>query len=151
ESAAAMVRQPVRIQVSSKPPAEPVWRAMSAATMKMPEPIMEPTTIIVPSNKPMAFTNSCSLLPACVEIALVASAIPVRASVVSRGLRGFQSLDKFPRARRRVFRQQNVADHGHGIRACFEHFGRAFQGDAANGHDRLPGHRTYAAHEVRAD
>ena len=45
------------IQVSSKPPAEPVWRVMSDATMKMPEPIIEPTTIMVPSKRPMARTK----------------------------------------------------------------------------------------------
>jgi hypothetical protein len=30
---------------------------MSAATMKIPEPIIDPTTIIVPSNNPIARTN----------------------------------------------------------------------------------------------
>jgi hypothetical protein len=48
---------------------------MSAATRKIPEPIIEPTTIIVPSNKPMARTNSCSDLLTCVVTALVLSAI----------------------------------------------------------------------------
>src|SRR5258707_13151719 len=45
------------IQVRSKPPAEPVWRVMSEATMKMPEPIIDPTTIMVPSKRPMARTK----------------------------------------------------------------------------------------------
>ena len=48
-----MVKTPVKIQVKSNPPAEPVYRAMSAATMKMPEPIIEPTTIIVASKRPI--------------------------------------------------------------------------------------------------
>src|SRR5690349_13243379 len=41
------------IQASSKPPVEPVWRAISAETMKIPEPIMEPTNIVVESKRPM--------------------------------------------------------------------------------------------------
>src|SRR5262245_29014951 len=42
------------------PAGEPVWRLISAATMKMPEPIIEPTTIMVPSKRPMARTKPCS-------------------------------------------------------------------------------------------
>src|SRR5580704_8287268 len=52
DSAAAIVRQPLKIHVSSSPPADPVCRAMSAATMKIPDPIIEPTTIIVASYSP---------------------------------------------------------------------------------------------------
>jgi hypothetical protein len=37
---------------------------MSAATMNMPEPIIDPTTIIVPSNSPMARTNPGSFIAA---------------------------------------------------------------------------------------
>ena len=43
---------PVMSQTRSSQPGEPTVRAMSAVTMKMPEPIIEPTTIIVASNRP---------------------------------------------------------------------------------------------------
>src|SRR5438132_11874868 len=52
---------PVMIQAISRPPAEPVWRAMSAETMKMPEPIIEPTTIMVESNRLRPRTNPASV------------------------------------------------------------------------------------------
>src|SRR5437879_13756359 len=39
-------------QAIRSPPAEPVCRAISAETMKMPDPIIEPTTIIVESKRP---------------------------------------------------------------------------------------------------
>src|SRR5579863_4692851 len=48
---------PVIIQAASSPPVDPASRAMSAETMKMPEPIIEPTTIVVESNKPSPRTN----------------------------------------------------------------------------------------------
>src|SRR5215472_16848497 len=63
------------IQVSSRPPGDPVCCEMVDATMKMPDPIIEPTTIIVPSNKPMARTKPCSLAALPDEIAWVLSAI----------------------------------------------------------------------------
>src|SRR5579862_6914424 len=39
------------IHAARRLPAEPVCREMSAETMKIPEPIIEPTTIIVESNR----------------------------------------------------------------------------------------------------
>ena len=42
---------------ASKPPVDPALRAMSAETMKMPEPIIDPTTIVVESNKPKPRTK----------------------------------------------------------------------------------------------
>ena len=39
-------------QVTSSQPAEPTWRAMSAETMKIPEPIIDPATSIVESRSP---------------------------------------------------------------------------------------------------
>jgi hypothetical protein len=43
--------------------------------MKMPDPIIDPTTIIVPSNRPMARTNPCSDLVSWDGIAMLDSAI----------------------------------------------------------------------------
>ena len=45
------VRTPVTSQTTSSRPGEPTVRAMSALTMKMPEPIMAPMTIIMASNR----------------------------------------------------------------------------------------------------
>src|ERR1700691_3984285 len=45
------------IQARSNPPVDPVLRPISAETMKMPEPIMEPTTMVVESNRPKPRTN----------------------------------------------------------------------------------------------
>ena len=60
ESAAASVNAPVTIQAMSSQPGLPTRRAMSAETMKMPEPIMDPTTTIVESNRPRPRVNSVS-------------------------------------------------------------------------------------------
>ena len=55
-----MVSTPVTTQATSSHPGLPTWRAMSAETMKMPEPIIEPTTTIVASNRPSPRLNSVS-------------------------------------------------------------------------------------------
>src|SRR4029077_5827451 len=39
-------------QPTARPPAEPTGRATSAGTMKIPEPIIEPATIMVESRNP---------------------------------------------------------------------------------------------------
>ena len=43
---------PAIIQTSKRSPAEPTERAISELTIKIPEPIIEPITIIVESNNP---------------------------------------------------------------------------------------------------
>src|SRR5580658_11071423 len=47
-----MVRTPVKSQATSSHAALPIWRDMSAETMKIPEPIITPTTTITESNRP---------------------------------------------------------------------------------------------------
>ncbi len=54
---------PVTSQTTRIQPEEPTSRAMSAGTMKMPEPIIEPATIMVASSNPKSRTNPFS---ACV-------------------------------------------------------------------------------------
>src|SRR6185369_10037550 len=51
ESAPVMVRTPARAQAASSQPGEATKRADSAETRKMPEPIIEPTTIMVASSR----------------------------------------------------------------------------------------------------
>src|SRR6059058_1160662 len=132
-----MVSSPVRTQVRRSPPAEPVWREISAATMKMPEPIIDPTTIIVPSNKPMARTKPCSLA-ALAEIAWVLSAIrhfPHSSLDARRVVRSFQNFDELKGARSRIPRAENIANRGNRIRPSPHDFRGAFQRDSANRHD----------------
>src|SRR5882724_704003 len=56
-----MVKSPVTTQARSSQPAEPTWRVMSAETMKMPEPIIDPATIIVESQVPSSRTKPVDL------------------------------------------------------------------------------------------
>jgi len=55
------VRIPVTAQATSSQPALPTCRAMSAETMKIPDPIIDPTTTIVESNRPRPRLNSRSV------------------------------------------------------------------------------------------
>ena len=58
----------------------PTWRVMSADTMKMPEPIIEPATSVVESNSERPGLNFCeagAVVDAALVIAtMVASAAP---------------------------------------------------------------------------
>src|SRR5580692_4003095 len=45
------------IHASRRPPVDPDFREMSAETMKMPEPIIDPTTMVVESKRPRPRTN----------------------------------------------------------------------------------------------
>jgi hypothetical protein len=47
---------PARAHTASSQPAVPTSRAMSADTMKIPDPIIEPATIIVASKVPRSRT-----------------------------------------------------------------------------------------------
>ena len=60
DSAPATVISPVTTQIISSPPGEFICRAMSADTMKIPEPIMEPTTSMVASSSDSPRLNSLS-------------------------------------------------------------------------------------------
>ena len=52
-----IVNTPVTAHTTSSQPDEPTNRAISADTMKMPEPIIEPATSMVESSKPNPLTN----------------------------------------------------------------------------------------------
>src|SRR5436305_896921 len=57
ESAAAITSSPLTSHAASSHPAEPTCRAILAETMKMPEPIIDPVTIITESSRPSSRTN----------------------------------------------------------------------------------------------
>src|SRR6185503_7248085 len=52
-----IVRRPVTIHATNNQPGEPTCRDISAETMKMPEPIIDPATIVVESRRPSPRTN----------------------------------------------------------------------------------------------
>src|SRR5882762_10086733 len=54
---------PVITQTATSHPALPTLRTMSALTIKIPDPIMEPATSMVPSHNPKTGLNSFSLMP----------------------------------------------------------------------------------------
>src|SRR5881396_2456078 len=57
QSAPVMVSSPATAQASSSQPGAPINRADSADVMKIPDPIIEPTTIMVASIGPRARTS----------------------------------------------------------------------------------------------
>jgi hypothetical protein len=60
DNAAVSVSSPVTTQAASSHPALPSSRPMSAETMKIPDPIIEPTTTIVASKRFRTRVNSVS-------------------------------------------------------------------------------------------
>ena len=56
-----MVMNPVTTQAAMSNTGESTSRAISAETMKMPEPIMEPMTSVVALVRPRPLTHSLSL------------------------------------------------------------------------------------------
>ena len=70
-----MVITPDMIQTTSSKPGLCTWLAISAETMKMPEPIIEPHTIIVEENRPRPLTSSVCWPVATPVIGTACSAI----------------------------------------------------------------------------
>src|ERR1700719_3526984 len=122
------------IQANSNPPGDPVCREISAATIKIPDPIIDPTTIIVPSNNPMARTNPPSLRAALDDVAGLISALSI---ILHRDSQPspFQQIYILPRPLNYIFRAQNIADDRDRIRSRLDHFGRSFSRNPPNGHD----------------
>src|SRR5207247_10310449 len=77
DSAPTTVRMPVMTQATSSQPGLPLSRAICADTMKMPEPIIEPTTTMVESYRPSPRLNSVSSSVAAVELAIGDSCITI--------------------------------------------------------------------------
>src|SRR5260370_28496265 len=141
ESAAETVSNPVRTQVSSSPTAEPVCRVMSAATMKMPEPIIDPTTIIVPSKRPMARTKpvSCFVATGSWMVCVVSAIFGYLHG--RRAIRLAQHVEVLPGTLARIPREQNVANHRHAVGTRVHHRLGSLQCDSPDSHDRLVRHR----------
>src|SRR5215210_7655145 len=60
QSAPVIVKTPASVQARSSQPGAPTSLDDSADVMKMPEPIIEPTTIIVASIRPRLRTSLCA-------------------------------------------------------------------------------------------
>ena len=54
--------RPVTIQTTSNHPGEPTCLEIPPETMKIPDPIIDPATIIVESSKPSPRTNPVDLV-----------------------------------------------------------------------------------------
>src|SRR3954469_4541663 len=70
---------PVNIHATSRKSGETTLRAMSADTMKIPEPIIEPATSIVASVSVMALTNSDCGCDGAASVGAVTLVITLRA------------------------------------------------------------------------
>src|SRR5580693_2775153 len=151
ESAADTVSSPVKTQVSSKPPGEPVCREMSAATMNIPEPIIDPTTIIVPSNNPIARTKPGSFLVVLWGSGWLVSAIRKVPQTAARVFRGFKCPDVLPRMLPWIGRAQNPTNYSNRVGARFDNRCRTLQRDSADGDNGLIRKRTHFAQEIQAD
>ena len=92
-------------------PDDPTWRAMSAGTMKMPEPIIDPATIIVESSRPSSRTNPWSPLSA--RSGTVCAALLLRGASSSPGKGGAPATAK---GRDRLVRERAIAYTGLGGR-----------------------------------
>src|SRR5688500_4207981 len=69
---------PVRTHARSRKNGDSTFRTMSAETMKIPEPIIEPATSIVASVRLMALTNSDCGCDGVVSVGAVTLAITLR-------------------------------------------------------------------------
>src|SRR3990172_7936651 len=103
---------------------------MSAETMKIPDPIIEPTTIIVESSRPRPLTSS----PLAVSTARPMAA---SAMVSSMLVQPPESTPKLFEARGDVVRGHPPADDRHSVRPGLDGRGGVGGGDAADGHERL--------------
>src|SRR5438552_16783609 len=80
------VNNPVTNQTTSNQPGAPTSRARTAETIKMPEPIIDPATIIVESSKPSPRMNPVDLSSA------LAAALAIRSSSTYADLRNTASV-----------------------------------------------------------
>src|SRR5260370_11789329 len=100
--------------------------------MKIPDPIIEPTTIIVPSNKPMARTKPGSDFALVSARGCVVSAIRRIASAGCRVVSGSQQIDVLPGAHPRLGCADDIADHRHRLGPHLDYLTRSLQPDSSH-------------------
>src|SRR5436309_9733102 len=79
-SAPSSVMTPVRIHATRRNQGDPTLREISAETMKIPEPIIEPATSIVASVRVIALTNSDCGCDGAASVGAVTLVIKLRVS-----------------------------------------------------------------------
>src|SRR5580704_4841004 len=144
---------PETIHTVSSSPGLCTCPAISAETMKMPDPIIEPQTIMVESKRPSPFTSSV-WPPATPALGTAASAI----DAALRNLRATARASNFRRdaqvlggAFSGLARSHQIADHRDRIGACTIHRFRVFRCDSANRHDRFFSHGPRARDEFQTN
>src|SRR5690242_7117429 len=152
---------PLMTHDSRKSPGEPTSRAISAATIKMPDPIIEPITIVVQSSSPSPLTSSADRAPGPVAdlFTTVAAMLPFLNFVIwpSRGgaptfrRTSAERLQEFSRPRPDVLRGQQAMDHGHRIRSSFDDGGRIVKRYSADGHQGLARQPAHFAQSFETD
>src|SRR3974390_3920149 len=129
-----MVRKPVTSHAPRSNAGELVSRAISADTIKMPEPIIEPMTSVVALVRPSPFTNSLS--PPVRETVFV--------SVLKEPLESGRCLRKNLHEKPQEFlcrasrRTQQVRDDCYRIGPRLDHRLRVLARDASDHHQPLP-------------
>src|SRR4051812_28095636 len=93
-------------QTASSQPAELTCRAMSAETMNIPEPIIEPATIMVESSKPRPRTNRAS--PGAELVSSVAGLLLLLDGLIFSSNRDLRCRVRLPDAIKKV---NDQADH----------------------------------------
>src|ERR1700691_2347695 len=126
---------------------------MSADTMKMPEPIIEPTTIIVESKRPRPCTSSPSWR---MEDSIVGAVFAICLTRATRGLatgrpRFFRHRQEFSCALGRIRRGREIADDRYRIRARQKNVFGPLESDTADRHERLAGNGARGSNEIQAD
>src|SRR5712691_6319923 len=114
-------------------PGDCVWRAISAATIKIPEPIMDPMTSVVASSSPRPLTRLRAL------------------ELLMRAYCTLPVFHPFNDGRGGGVRRYKIADDGHRIGACVEHSPRIQAGDTADRDQRPGGKLAPGAQAVESD
>jgi hypothetical protein len=102
-------------------------RAISADTIKMPEPIMDPMTRVVALVSPSPFTNSGAPDAACAGVLCVSADVDIGVLYVLP-----QNAQKIRNCFRRGLKK--VRNHGHRVRACGFYLRTIQASDPADGH-----------------
>src|SRR5580658_11009975 len=144
---------PETIQTVSRRPGPCTCAAISAETMNIPEPIIEPQTIIVESKRPSPLTSS-DWPPATPALGMAASAI----RAAPRSLTSTPRVQNFRRDAQIFCRalgglpcRHQIANHGDRIGAGTIHRLGVFRPDSANRHNRFPGHGPRSRHKFETD
>src|SRR6266571_1332979 len=85
-----MVSAPVTSHTNSSQPGAPTCRVISAETMKMPEPIIDPATIMVESSRPRPWTNFGSAGAAIISVPGMLGAVYFQGYVPQLNIRGLE-------------------------------------------------------------